>query len=75
MLHRDNSKLFPDKLIQKIENNLAPEKSYFLDLGCGTGRDSLFMLKRGFKVTAVDKSTEKIKTIKDFLKSLTIKHK
>ncbi len=37
----------------------------FLDLGCGQGRDSAFMAKQGFKVTAVDQSQEGVKKLKD----------
>lgn len=42
--------------------------SYFLDLGCGQGRDSLFMLTKGFKVDAVDISSQAIKEIKKRIK-------
>jgi tellurite methyltransferase len=54
----------PNPLLQKIFPQLEPG-SEFLDLGCGQGRDSLFMLKNGFKVTAVDNSREGIKKIRE----------
>lgn len=31
-----------------------PKESNILDFGCGSGRDSLFFIKNGYKVTAVD---------------------
>ena len=38
--------------------------SCFLDFGCGLGKDSIFMAKKGFKVTAVDKNQKKIEKLK-----------
>lgn len=35
-----------------------PEGGEILDLGCGSGRDSLYFIERGFDVTAVDGSEE-----------------
>lgn len=37
---------------------LIPEGSAILDLGCGSGRDSLTMMERGYDVTALDGSQE-----------------
>ncbi|MGL5206720.1 MAG: class I SAM-dependent methyltransferase, partial [Acidaminococcaceae bacterium] len=37
---------------------LLPKGAHILDLGCGSGRDSLYFLQKGFKVTAVDGSAE-----------------
>ncbi len=53
----------PNELLLKIYDQ-AEAGSEFLDLGCGQGRDSLFMLRNGFKVTAVDNSAEGIKKIR-----------
>jgi SAM-dependent methyltransferase len=36
----------------------VPEGSSILDAGCGSGRDSLYFLRRGYKVTAFDASNE-----------------
>jgi SAM-dependent methyltransferase len=36
----------------------VPEGSSILDAGCGSGRDSLYYLQRGYKVTAFDASKE-----------------
>lgn len=33
-----------------------PMNGHILDLGCGSGRDSLYFLKKGFRVTAMDGS-------------------
>lgn len=35
-----------------------PENSEIMDLGCGSGRDSLYFIERGFDVTSVDGSKE-----------------
>ena len=37
---------------------LLPKGARILDLGCGSGRDSLCFLQKGFQVTAVDGSEE-----------------
>ena len=38
--------------------SLLPKGAHILDLGCGSGRDSLYFLQKGFQVTAVDGSEE-----------------
>ncbi len=35
-----------------------PEKSYILDAGCGSGRDSRYFLTHGYRVKAIDGSRE-----------------
>lgn len=37
---------------------LLPEGSCVMDLGCGSGRDSLYLIENGFDVTALDGSKE-----------------
>lgn len=44
--------------IQNAFLSLLPKKAVILDLGCGSGRDSLAFLQRGFIVDAVDACTE-----------------
>ncbi|PIT93968.1 hypothetical protein COU00_01495 [Candidatus Falkowbacteria bacterium CG10_big_fil_rev_8_21_14_0_10_43_11] len=58
----------PNGLLQKIYK-LNKVNSEFLDLGCGQGRDVLFMLEKGYKVTAVDNSQEGIKKIKELIQA------
>ncbi len=58
----------PNELLQRIYSQLNISAN-FLDLGCGQGRDSLFMLKNGFKVDAIDNSREGINKIKEFVQS------
>ena len=38
--------------------NLLPPGAHILDAGCGSGRDSLYFLNKGYKVTAIDASKE-----------------
>lgn len=56
----------PNNLLLKIYSE-ALAGCHFLDLGCGQGRDSFFMLSKGFNVTAVDNSEEGIRDMREFL--------
>ena len=47
--------------------NLLPVKGVVLDAGCGSGRDSLVLLRRGFKVEAFDASEEMCRRASDLL--------
>lgn len=46
----------PSSEVCGIVPGRVPENSPALDLGCGDGRNSLFLAARGFQVTAVDSS-------------------
>ena len=50
-------KLFKKKSVKKV-----------LDLGCGSGRHTVYLAKRGFKVYGVDIAPKGIKITKDWLK-------
>jgi tellurite methyltransferase len=51
-------------LVQAI--SLIRRKQYALDLGCGAGRDTRFLLGQGFKVTAVDNDSHAIALLANF---------
>jgi tellurite methyltransferase len=46
-----------------------------LDIGCGEGKDSFFLAKNNFNVTAIDFSEEGIKKLKEFAKKEKLKIK
>ena len=55
----ENSK--PNFLLEKLINNVDIEQKNAVDLGCGAGRDTLYFIKNGFKVLAIDREdTSKI---------------
>ncbi|MEK7117629.1 MAG: methyltransferase domain-containing protein [Patescibacteria group bacterium] len=67
----------PNNLILMFENDFKPN-SNVLDLGCGQGRDALYMAKKGFDVVAVDSSNTAIEQLlekakKEQLTNLTAK--
>lgn len=56
-----------EELVELIDTSDVP-RGRALDLGCGGGRDSLFLARRGFQVLAIDMSPHaiaKLKTIAD----------
>lgn len=46
------SRLLADFFRLKLDKNLKEKNA--IDLGCGAGNDSIFLLEKGFKVTAID---------------------
>lgn len=46
---------------------LLPDGAYILDFGCGSGRDSKYFLSKGYKVTAIDGSSEMCKLASDYI--------
>jgi cyclopropane fatty-acyl-phospholipid synthase-like methyltransferase len=58
-------------LYDKFETYLKP-KSHILDLGCGSGRDSLYFHNKNYKVTSVDGSNEMIKHCETILNNKII---
>jgi SAM-dependent methyltransferase len=45
---------------------LLPETGVILDAGCGSGRDTRFFMRQGFKVVAFDNSSEMVKLASGF---------
>jgi len=52
----------PNNLLLMFENDFIPN-SNVLDLGCGQGRDALYLAKKGFNVLAIDSSNIAIKQL------------
>ena len=51
--------------IQNQFISLLPQNARILDLGCGSGRDSLYFLQKGFSVDAADACPEFCKSVKN----------
>lgn len=43
------------------------KKSYILDFGCGSGRDSKYFMEKGYKVKAIDGSIEMCKLASEYI--------
>ena len=52
--------------IQNAFLSLLPEGAWILDFGCGSGRDALEFLKRGYQVEATDGSEEMCRAAAEF---------
>ena len=55
----ENTKNSPPHLLIKkfINMNIKPKNA--IDLGCGAGRDTIFLIKNGWNVLAIDKEDTK----------------
>ena len=63
--------LWLDEYSNILENNKDNE---ILDLGCGTGADTLYLVERGYKVLSCDFSKEALKSVKDNIPNSKIKY-
>lgn len=61
----------PSKLVMRTLNYI--QKGKVLDLGAGNGVNSIFLTKKGFKVTAIDKSKEQISRLIELSNKESIK--
>ena len=77
MDYMGNKEYWDDKFAKRSNNPLSPEKSLVenialfkqgsvLDLACGDGRNTLFLLEKGFRVTGVDFSAIALERLKMF---------
>lgn len=77
MGYMGNKNYWDAKFDSRTDNPLSPEKSlvenikYFkkgsvLDIACGDGRNTLFLLEKGFEVTGIDFSNRALERLKRF---------
>lgn len=71
--YQSNAKFFFDETVSvdltdlyKLFLEYMPETGDILDAGCGSGRDTRFFIKQGFKVVAFDNSSEMVRLASDF---------
>jgi len=54
--------------VRLYETRSSPnEERFAIDLGCGAGRDTLYLLRRGWKVLAIDNQREAIRRIRSIV--------
>ncbi|MDR7855373.1 methyltransferase domain-containing protein [Tissierella sp.] len=79
MEYMGDKEYWDNKFAIRSDNPLSPEKSIvdnveyfkkgsFLDIACGDGRNTLFLLNEGFNVTGVDFSGKALERLKMFAK-------
>lgn len=63
-MDRDDKPLHPEKTL--VDNIEYFKQGTILDIACGDGRNALFLLKNGFKVTGIDFSNKALYRLKKF---------
>lgn len=59
--------------IQNMFLEMLPKNGNILDLGCGSGRDTKYFLDHGYRVTAVDGSSELCKSASEYT-GINVRH-
>lgn len=62
----------PHSEIVEAASRIAPGKA--LDLGCGSGRNTLYLNQKGFEVTAWDKNPQSIATLNQIIRQESLSH-
>ena len=62
-----------DDWLDKYLDLIRHTKLSILDLGCGSGNDTLYLTERGFKVISCDYSQEALKSVKKLIPNATTK--
>ncbi len=62
-----------DDWLKKYDDIIDSSKNEIIDLGCGTGNNSLYLLEKGKQVIACDYSDESMRIIKEHLPSINTK--
>ena len=44
-----------------------PKKGWILDVGCGLGGNSLFLLEKGFSIEAIDADSKKVQILQKYI--------
>lgn len=60
----------PDENLMEFVNKSLVEEGKSLDIGCGNGRNSIYLSRNNFEATAIDISEESIKIAKEYSKKL-----
>ena len=79
MEYMGNKEYWEEKFANRSDNPLSPEKSLIenfkylkkgsvLDLACGDGRNTLFLLEKDYQVTGVDFSIKALERLREFAK-------
>ena len=56
--YKNTENALPHPMVKKIiDMNIKPENA--IDLGCGAGRDTIYLIKNGWNVLAIDKEDTK----------------
>lgn len=56
--YENTENALPHQMVKKIiDMNINPK--YAIDLGCGAGRDTIYLIKNGWKVLSIDKENTK----------------
>ncbi len=54
--HKKTFSIDPSSFLEPLARRLPPE-AFILDVGCGSGRDLMWMAKRGFEVIGFERSS------------------
>ena len=68
-----NDDIQPNRLLKNITDKLSNVKTA-IDLGCGAGTDTIFLLENGIHVYAIDKEEASYSIINQRLKNLNAEY-
>ncbi len=69
-----NEKIVYDNWLDQYETGLLNAKTQILDLGCGTGNDTLYLMEKGFDVMACDYSQVALDILKNNIPNVKTKN-